>query len=116
MPARSYGSRGGLRCLVPDGTEARYRALSTGGAGSFGVEVSGVGDDDHPVSVALGHQVVDVAFAVRPVSAITRLGSGHAPVVVHRSEYGCEIADGLHRVRAVCVLVESGEKCCVLIL
>src|SRR5882762_3728946 len=80
MPARSHRSRSGLRCFVPDGTGARCRALSTGGAGSFGVEVGGVGDEDHPVSVALGHQVVDVAFAVRPVSAIAHLGSGHAPV------------------------------------
>src|ERR1700687_6112365 len=92
------------------------RALFTAHSGRFGVEVGGVGDDDYPMSVALGHQVVDVAFAVRPVGTITPFGPGHGPVIVHRNKFGGESSYGLYRVRAMRVLVESSEEGRVLVL
>src|SRR5260370_25212963 len=86
----------------------------TGGAGRLGVEVRGVRCDDYPATASLSHKISGVAFAVRPVSAVARLCSGHAPVVVHRNQFGGEIADGLHRVRAVRALVKSGQQLYVL--
>src|ERR1700730_7576898 len=73
-------------------------------------------DDDHPTAIALGHNVICVAFAVRPIGTVTGFGPGHGPVVVDRSQFGCEVADRLHRVRAMRVLVESGKERRVLLL
>src|ERR1700719_4924287 len=61
----------------------RY-TLMLGRGRRFGVKVGGVRDDDHPVAIALSHQVTDITFAIGPVGALTRFGPGHGPVIVHR--------------------------------
>src|SRR5580704_2593643 len=78
--------------------------------GRLRVEIGGMGNNDRPSPIALGHKEVDVARSVRPIRAVSLFCSRHAPVIVHGSQIGREEADSLYVIVAMRILVESRKK------
>src|SRR5579864_4579573 len=78
--------------------------------GRLRVEIGGMGNNDRPSPIALGHKEVDVARSVRPIRAVSFFCSRHAPVIVYGSQFGREKADSLYIIVAMRILVESRKK------